>query len=230
MPNNKRHTFKQIKNKNSVIHPSSRKAAQLQRISLRRDRLELVKSRRTSERVQPIVDRLLWFRYALDDALPCATKAEVYDLIEMYIARNDDEISNLNSSHKANSSRRFYLESLKLKDKREYMEGFEIPDLMNPKNIKILRKWDGDVNSMSRIKIIRIEDPNNINNLKTTSQILDEKRKRNENFKQNSQNSLENIMENFKVELDQMNINEQSNIDEIVNMNLLEDIKEKLII
>jgi hypothetical protein len=30
-----------------------------------------------------LVERLLWFRYAFDDTLPCATKAEVYDLIEM---------------------------------------------------------------------------------------------------------------------------------------------------
>lgn len=79
---------------------------------------------------------------------------------------------------------------------------------------------------MSRIKIIRIEDPNNINNLKTTAQIIDEKRKLNENFK----DSLENIMGDFKMSLDQVNLNEQSNIDEIVNYNLLDDINEKLII
>jgi len=147
----------------------------------------------------------------------------------MYIARNDEEVSDLNSSRKAKSSRHFYLESLKLKERREYMEGFEIPDLMNPKNVKILRQWNGDINSISRIKIIRIEDPNNINNLKTTAQIFDEKRKLNEKFRQNS---LEKIVEDFKSDLDQMNISEQSisNIDEIVNFNLLDEINEKLII
>jgi uncharacterized protein YdgA (DUF945 family) len=81
---------------------------------------------------------------------------------------------------------------------------------------------------MSRIKIIRIEDPNNINNLKTTAQIIDEKRKLDEKLKQNS---LENIMGDFKMSLEQMNIiNEQSNIDEIVNYNLPDDLNEKLII
>uniref|UniRef100_U9SUD3 Translation machinery-associated protein 16 n=1 Tax=Rhizophagus irregularis (strain DAOM 181602 / DAOM 197198 / MUCL 43194) TaxID=747089 RepID=U9SUD3_RHIID len=217
MPNNKRHTFKQIKNKKSIIHPSSRKAAQLQRISLRKDRLERV-------------ERLLWFKYAFDDTLPCATKAEVYDLIEMFINRNDDEILRLKSTHKVNSSKYFYLESLKLKEKKEYIEGFEIPDFMNPKNVKLLRQWDGDINSMTRIKIIRIEDPNNINNLRTTAQIIDEKRKLNEKFKQIKQDSLENIMGDFKMSLEQVDLNEQSNIDEIVNYNLLDDINEKLII
>ncbi|PKC02433.1 hypothetical protein RhiirA5_380984 [Rhizophagus irregularis] len=228
MPNNKRHTFKQIKNKKSIIHPSSRKAAQLQRISLRKDRLERGKTQRLSERVKPIVERLLWFKYAFDDTLPCATKAEVYDLIEMFINRNDDEILRLKSTHKVNSSKYFYLESLKLKEKKEYIE--EIPDFMNPKNVKLLRQWDGDINSMTRIKIIRIEDPNNINNLRTTAQIIDEKRKLNEKFKQIKQDSLENIMGDFKMSLEQVDLNEQSNIDEIVNYNLLDDINEKLII
>ncbi|CAG8496599.1 12046_t:CDS:2 [Funneliformis mosseae] len=200
MPNNKRHTFKQIKNKNSIIHPSSRKAAQLQRITLRKDRLERDKARRISE-AQPIVERLLWFRYALDDALPCATKAEVYDLIEMYIARNDDDISNLDSPkyvHKTKSSKQFLLDALKLKEKREYMEGFEIPNLMDPKNVKILRQWDGDTNSMSRIKTIRIEDPNNINNLKTTAQNLAKKQK-----------SSIHIISNSAMAIDQTNMSEQ---------------------
>ncbi|CAB4405313.1 unnamed protein product [Rhizophagus irregularis] len=230
MPNNKRHTFKQIKNKKSIIHPSSRKAAQLQRISLRKDRLERGKTQRLSERVKPIVERLLWFRYAFDDTLPCATKAEVYDLIEMFINRNDNEILRLKSTQKVNSSKYFYLESLKLKEKKEYIEGFEIPDFMNPKNVKLLRQWDGDINSMTRIKIIRIEDPNNINNLKTTAQIIDEKRKLNEKFEQIKQDSLENIMGDFKMSLEQVDLNEQSNIDEFVNYNLLDDINEKLII
>lgn len=92
------------------------------------------------------------------------------------------------------------------------------------------RQWDGDINSMTRIKIIRIEDPNNINNLKTTAQIIDEKRKLNEKFKQIKQDSLENIMGDFKMSLEQVDLNEQSNIDEIVNYNLLDDINEKLII
>ncbi|EXX79441.1 hypothetical protein RirG_005580 [Rhizophagus irregularis DAOM 197198w] len=83
---------------------------------------------------------------------------------------------------------------------------------------------------MTRIKIIRIEDPNNINNLRTTAQIIDEKRKLNEKFKQIKQDSLENIMGDFKMSLEQVDLNEQSNIDEIVNYNLLDDINEKLII
>jgi len=31
---------------------------------------------------------------------------------------------------------------------------------VNPKNVKVLREWDGDINSMSRIKLVRVIDPN----------------------------------------------------------------------
>ena len=78
---------------------------------------------------------------------------------------------------------------------------------------------------MSRIKTIRIEDPNNINNLRTTAQILAEKDKK------CKQNSSKQIIDNLKMDLDQMNMNEKlniDNIDEIVNFNLLDEIKEKM--
>ncbi|KAF0553861.1 translation machinery-associated protein 16 [Gigaspora margarita] len=173
MPNNKKKTLKQIKKKESVIHPSSRKAAQLQRAFLRKDRLDKTKLRRYSESVRPIVDRILWFKYALDDSIPCATKADIYDLIEMYISRNDDELSKIkslkmNGAVRPKTVKEDLIEALKLKEQKEYIEGFEIPDLMNAKNVKILREWDGDPNSLSRIKLIRVEDPKNAIDLKAT--------------------------------------------------------------
>ncbi|CAG8510933.1 23438_t:CDS:2 [Gigaspora rosea] len=162
MPNNKKKTLKQIKKKDSVIHPSSRKAAQLQRAFLRKDRLDKTKLRRYSESVRPIVDRILWFKYALDDSLPCATKADIYDLIEMYISRNDDELSKIkslkiNGAVRPKTVKEDLIEALKLKEQKEYIEGFGTQ-----------KEWDGDPNSLSRIKLIRVEDPKNVMDLKAT--------------------------------------------------------------
>ncbi|CAJ0898841.1 7233_t:CDS:2 [Entrophospora sp. SA101] len=75
-----------------------------------------------------------------------------------------NEILKLEESNKnkTKSSRQNFLEALKSKEKREHQTGFEIPDLLDPKNVKILREWDGDPNSLSRIKLIHIQqDPNN---------------------------------------------------------------------
>ncbi|KAF9137982.1 hypothetical protein BGX30_009691, partial [Mortierella sp. GBA39] len=44
-------------------------------------------------------------------------------------------------------------------ERREYASGFELPDFSSPKNVVILREWDGDLNSLNRIKMIRLNDP-----------------------------------------------------------------------
>lgn len=43
---------------------------------------------------------------------------------------------------------------------RQY--SLELPDLQNPKNVKILRAWDGDKNSMARIKTKMVQNPSAI--------------------------------------------------------------------
>ncbi|KAG9298862.1 hypothetical protein G9A89_015883 [Geosiphon pyriformis] len=149
------------KRADKIIYPSSRKAVQLQRVFLRTERLQKKKIRHVT---QPLVERIQWFRYALDESLPCATKSEIYDLIEMYISRNDCELDQLKSLHRngqrPKAAREDMLEALKKKELAEFKNGLEIPDLMNPKNIKILREWDGDSNSLSQIKLTRIIAPN----------------------------------------------------------------------
>nr|CAG8437460.1 12311_t:CDS:2 [Entrophospora candida] len=109
-------------------HNDSGGAIQLQRISLRNDRLKRDKIKRYKESIQP---------------------NEILKLEE-------------SNKNKTKSSRQNFLEALKSKEKREHQTGFEIPDLLDPKNVKILREWDGDPNSLSRIKLIHIQqDPNN---------------------------------------------------------------------
>ncbi|CAO3671649.1 unnamed protein product [Umbelopsis vinacea] len=148
MPNNKRHTLKTIKNRDSM-HPSSRKAFQLTRVVMRNDRLEQL-------------DRWLWFKFALDDTLPCASSDELHSLIQMYLSRNDDELEKLQALRKDNtrpkSSRQDLVEAMIRKEYDEYDQGFELPDLQNPKNVKILRAWDGDKNSMARIKTKKVQN------------------------------------------------------------------------
>ncbi|KAJ2957423.1 hypothetical protein NQZ79_g6844 [Umbelopsis isabellina] len=153
------------------MHPSSRKAFQLTRVVMRNDRLE--QRARSKETVgNPKIDRYLWFKFALDDTLPCATTEELHSLIQMYLCRHDEELENLQALRKGSrpkTSRQDILEALIKKEKDEYEKGFvadatilcalELPDLQNPKNVKILRSWDGDKNSMARIKTKTVVDP-----------------------------------------------------------------------
>jgi len=52
-----------------------------------------------------------------------------WNFLKSYISRNDEEIlkleeSNKNNIHKTKSLRQDFLEALKLKEKKEYQEGF----------------------------------------------------------------------------------------------------------
>ncbi|KAI8148026.1 translation machinery-associated protein 16, partial [Fennellomyces sp. T-0311] len=167
-PNNKRHTLKNIKNRDE-LHPYSRKARQLTRVALRSHKLANKRPATNPKGIQGlfqpqccsnsinIVERWLWFRYALDESLLCATKAQVYELIDMYLKRHDEELEALDQQrkkggHRTKVPRHDLLTALKTSEESEYKSGFELPDLMVEKNVRMLREWDGDVNGMPRIR------------------------------------------------------------------------------
>ncbi|CAG8696634.1 4285_t:CDS:2, partial [Ambispora leptoticha] len=128
MPKNKRiHLFKTTtSNKNDdsisntinkklttdkVIHPSSRKAIQLQRALLRVERLQKTKARNNNKNYT--VNRVLWFRDVLIEresatlppsSIECFTKSEIYELIEK-------------------STREEMLLAIKEKERKEFKDG-----------------------------------------------------------------------------------------------------------
>ncbi|KAG0257073.1 hypothetical protein BG011_004182 [Mortierella polycephala] len=159
---NKRHTMKSIKNKD-MIHPSSRKAQQVMRVVLRKDRLDhRQKIRATNSFSQS--DRVLWFRHAVPEDAVALTREQHHDLIDEYLSRHDEEYESLKALHRPGkvrpkAAREDMLVAIMSKERQEYASGFEIPDFSSPKNVKVLREWDGDLNSINRIKMLRLNDP-----------------------------------------------------------------------
>ncbi|ORZ18991.1 hypothetical protein BCR42DRAFT_411995 [Absidia repens] len=160
MPNNKRHTLKTVK-KREELHPYSRKAQQLSRIIMRKDKLTTTRGATTTKDL--LAQRWMWFRFALDESLPCTTKADMHDMIEMYLERNDDELKRLQqervTTKRPKTSREHMIEAAIASDKDEYKSGMELPDLTNGKAVKLLRAWEGDTNGMNLIKTIRLHKP-----------------------------------------------------------------------
>ncbi|ORE01036.1 hypothetical protein BCV72DRAFT_246239 [Rhizopus microsporus var. microsporus] len=157
---NKRLTLRTIKNRDA-IHPYSRKAQQLTRVYQRKEKMARKEQQKS---VNPIGDRWLWFRYAFDEEKKAATMKDMHELIKLYLARNDDEINTLEKERarghkKPKSPRQHFLEALKEREANEYVSGLELPDMTNGKTLELLREWDGDKNSMSRIKTIRVRKP-----------------------------------------------------------------------
>ncbi|KAK9704305.1 translation machinery-associated protein 16 [Basidiobolus ranarum] len=161
MPNNKRKTLKTVKGKDKA-HPYSRKALQINRINLRQDKLDKRKSDWLHQ-ANPTVERYLWFRWVLDEEQETATREQLVEFIEMYLCRNDEELAQLKALHRPGqprpkAAREDLIMLLKKKETEEFNHGFILPDLTISKNVKFLRQWDSDINSMTNIRTIKIKN------------------------------------------------------------------------
>lgn len=72
-----------------IIHPSSRKASQLQRALLRHQRIQTQKEEqwKSADVKKPLIGKLLWFKWALDpeQVERELTSEEIHGLIELYV-------------------------------------------------------------------------------------------------------------------------------------------------
>ncbi|KAI8621782.1 translation machinery-associated protein 16 [Chytriomyces sp. MP71] len=157
MPNNKKHKVSKIKGAEKA-HPFSRKAAQMRRAFAREERVASLKSHKDADRMR-VVDRMVWFKYALQDDIPAATPEIVHDLIDQYINRNEQELEDLKATIRPNRPRPAkiaLLEMLQGKDRHEYRTGMKLPDMADAANVVRLRTWEGDYNGISAIKMVEV--------------------------------------------------------------------------
>ncbi|KAJ3077666.1 hypothetical protein HK102_005049 [Quaeritorhiza haematococci] len=170
VPNNKKHNLSKIKGTDRA-HPYSRKAQQARRVMHREERIEKAKSARDKERTRQI-DRILYFKFAVSEDLTVATMDDVHEVVKMYIERNDDEITTLKSQlrkGRPKPPKLEMLEQIKANDQRDYENGtFELPDIIDTKNLRTLRSWEGDHNAVQQIKMMKIRDPSAAANTTTT--------------------------------------------------------------
>ncbi|KAJ1980520.1 translation machinery-associated protein 16 [Dimargaris cristalligena] len=160
MPNNKKKSLKNIKGKETA-HPYSRKARQIQRSLLRHDKFVEGRSSRLGLQNKSS-ERYLWFRYAMDDAKKSLSKAEVHELVQMYIERNDGEIEKLLSERRKGQPMPKNIEVLKMIKKStddEYRSGLKLPDLTHIATVEYLRDWNGDMNGIANMKFIIMTKP-----------------------------------------------------------------------
>ncbi|KAJ3075394.1 hypothetical protein HDU98_008223 [Podochytrium sp. JEL0797] len=157
MPNNKKHKVSKIKGAESA-HPYSRKAGQMRRAYAREEKVEKLKTNKDADRTRE-VDRLVWFKYAMPDDVDVATPEMVHDLIDQYIHRYSDEIEELKSQIRPNRLKPAKIAMYELlmgKDKHEYDTGMKMPNLTDAANVVRLRRWEGDYNGISAVKMVSV--------------------------------------------------------------------------
>lgn len=149
------------------VHPNSRHAFQRSRIALRKRRLDEAKGVRERARSAKgtrgpdAVDRIMSFLLLLsEDKTHLSDLNSLHDFINtFYLGRHNLELEALRAEQRPGrpkSKRLFELEEQIEKEKQEYREGMEVPDLMNETNVAVMREWQGDPQALHLFRFIRI--------------------------------------------------------------------------
>nr|XP_060634736.1 translation machinery-associated protein 16 [Anolis sagrei ordinatus] len=146
-----------------VIHPYSRKAAQLTKEANKQEKKEKLKNEK-AVRLSVVGEKLLWFQSHLDPNRMEYTKQDACELLESYLQRFCDELEQieLRNSIKGRKARQHSARETFIRQtmerERQLYEGYglEIPDIVNSKHLKMFRDWDGDLKKLPNIKMRKI--------------------------------------------------------------------------
>ncbi|XP_036914220.1 translation machinery-associated protein 16 [Sturnira hondurensis] len=143
-----------------VVHPYSRKAAQITREAHKQEKKEKLKNEKAL-RLNLIGEKLQWFQTHLDPQKGGYSKKDACELIERYLNRFGSELEQieLHNSIRDRQGRRHCSRETAIRQtmerERQQYEGYglEIPDIVNAGNLKTFREWDFDLKKLPNIKM-----------------------------------------------------------------------------
>ncbi|XP_020665590.3 translation machinery-associated protein 16 [Pogona vitticeps] len=146
-----------------VIHPYSRKAAQLTKEAHKQEKKDKLKNEKAF-RLSIVGEKLLWFQSHLDLSKAEYTKKEACELIENYLQRFNDELEQIQLRNsvkgrqaRQHSSREAIIRQTMERERQQYEGyGLDIPDIINAKHLKTFRNWDGDLKQLPNIKMRKV--------------------------------------------------------------------------
>ncbi|GHJ88546.1 hypothetical protein NliqN6_4948 [Naganishia liquefaciens] len=161
MPNNKRHTIKQLQGKGKdKVHPGSRKAGQLDRISLRADKLSHEnRMRKTASHTR--MERPLFFISQVTSTTPLNLE-QFKNLIDAsYLSRHADDLAALLAARRpgrAKDAKLVALEDIIKRENAEYESGLLLPDLTDGPTCRLIWTWlDNDIRiTQAHVDLLRM--------------------------------------------------------------------------
>ncbi|XP_066994122.2 translation machinery-associated protein 16 homolog [Anabrus simplex] len=153
---------KELNKVTKLIHPRSRKMAKLSKQSKRiasREKTKLVHHMKQNM----LGEKLLWFRDHLPADVHRCTPQMVMDLIRLYLKRFDDELEQIalkhsvgNRKNRQHASREDIIKLTLLQEEEQFAScGLEMPDLLNPVQLEVLRTWNGELRFLQNFKLQR---------------------------------------------------------------------------
>ncbi|KAF2905935.1 hypothetical protein ILUMI_00239 [Ignelater luminosus] len=167
---------KSLKNLSKCKHPHSRKAKALTKQTkklISRNKGALTQNLKwtvTGTKIQ-------WFIEHLPSHIVVCSPEQTKELIESYLIRFNEELEQITLKHsignRKNRQHASREDIIKMTIKRETEEyntcGLEIPNVMDPHEMLLLRTWNGDLVALQHMKLIRLSKkkldsliPNNV--------------------------------------------------------------------
>lgn len=153
---------KGLKGKKFTVHPKGRKFQQLNRATLREEKIALKKKAHNEKRSHELA-RMTFIQSAINSDSLKGKKVFTYEdtavLIQEFIARDDDELNELKAKRRSNrppSGRQLLLQQKRDLEMEEFKSGFLCPDLTDEDNVVFLRAWNQTFGGLSTLKLIRV--------------------------------------------------------------------------
>ncbi|KAF9266859.1 hypothetical protein L218DRAFT_955965 [Marasmius fiardii PR-910] len=149
--------------KEKIFHPESRKAAQLNRKSVRKERLGNLATNR-KHKSHSLADFYKFFYHALPSE-GVLTLEELHDIVaNVWLKQYEVELEQeraLRRKGRPKSSKEMKLEEMQLREAEEYRTGFEVIDLTHPPTVEVFRRWNQkEVAYIDLLRFIRISSSN----------------------------------------------------------------------
>lgn len=151
---------KKVAGQESAIHPRARKFKQLNKATLRQQKLTKQKATRDDVKQGQIL-RVRFFKDAVDmePEKDTFTVAEIQKMIDAFISRDDDELEKLKAARRPGrpaSSRQDQIQARIHAERKEYKSGYKCPDLTDAQTVDRLRTWSGTAGGLNVFKFVRI--------------------------------------------------------------------------
>lgn len=144
--------------KPTALHENSRDARRLRQAGAREDKLARIASAAAKSN-QIYVNRVAWIKETLDDREAPLDDSEMKQLVEAFIGRENDELSELQAAQRPGRPKSKAEERIQLRidaEQHEFESGFWIPELRKPDSIAELARWKDDWGGLNTLKFVRV--------------------------------------------------------------------------
>ncbi|KAH3678434.1 hypothetical protein WICMUC_001451 [Wickerhamomyces mucosus] len=151
---------KSIQKSKGTVHPKGRKIKQINRATLREQKINNKKAAHL-ERKEHELQRTLFMQEAIlhrEDQISF-TLEEIKSLIESFLSRDDEELDKLKAERRKGrppTNRQSILENKKKHEFAEYESGYLVPNLNDEKTVENLRAWNRTTGGLNVVKFIHI--------------------------------------------------------------------------